>query len=657
MPDGDEVALFDVHPHLGLTSLAAVAVGEGHEVTIYDPKREVRFGRHSYDGEFYLRAADDILALRPDAVGFTTLGCSLLFAARVAELLKARVRDLPILVGGPHATILDRLLLETYSQFDLVVRHEAEETLPPVLASLERRAFESIPGITWRAGRGRGIRATPGRPMIEDLDRLPIPLYDLYPVEELGLDLMRVEAGRGCPFACTFCSTASFFQRSYRLKSPERIVREMDLLHSRFGATEFKLDHDLFTVDRRKVLAFCEAVEDRTYLWRVSARTDCVDEELLRAMARSGCIGLYFGIETGSSRMQRIAQKRLKLAGVRHILDAAEHLGIETTVSFITGFPDETREDQDETLDMLGECFARPQGSCIPQLHILTPEPGTGLFSTQRDSLAYDAYTTKFNARLIGGGDREQILAHRDLYSTYYYYPAAMPRSVYTFAVDAIDALRATGHEVLTYAVRCAGGRLSALIASFRDWAWEKRRGARVDSALATEFFANTFGAGHHLTSLFRFGVAMNLGVSSRTMPGVSSDANGHGHKQPDARRYALNPSATILPDLHDCGSLLGRIREFGAEARMLDDVEAGDRACCVIVRDGDHAVSYRINQGAESVLSLFESPRSIAEVSTLLDEVAPGIVGHEEFLAEIAELGVLVPATPGARGVAGTPV
>ena len=381
MPEKLDPVLFDVHPHLGLISLAAVARLENHDVAIYDPKREVRLGRHAYNGQFYRRAADDILRQRPDAVGFTTLGCSFLFAVRVAEILKSREPELPILLGGPHATMLDRPILETYSQFDIVVRHEAEETLPPVLARLDSRAFDAIPGITWRNGSRGAIRGTPGLPKIANLDSLPVPLYELYPVADLNLDLMRVEAGRGCPFVCAFCSTASFFQRDYRLKSPNRIVSEMDFLNDRYGIREFKLDHDLFTVNRRKVRAFCEAVEDRHYHWRVSARTDCVDAELLEKMALAGCIGLYFGIETGSKRMQQITDKRLKLDGVDQILDVAENFGIETTVSFITGYPEELAHDQDQTLDMLGRFFGRPQDWCTPQLHILLPEPGTPLFA------------------------------------------------------------------------------------------------------------------------------------------------------------------------------------------------------------------------------------------------------------------------------------
>src|SRR5271167_3687252 len=98
MPDGRDYSLFDVHPHLGLLSLAAVAQQDGHEVFIYDPKREVRFGRRAYDKLFYQQAADDILGQTPDALGFTTLGCSFLFAVRVAEIIKHKAPGLPIML-------------------------------------------------------------------------------------------------------------------------------------------------------------------------------------------------------------------------------------------------------------------------------------------------------------------------------------------------------------------------------------------------------------------------------------------------------------------------------------------------------------------------------------------------------------------------------
>jgi hypothetical protein len=248
---------------------------------------------------------------------------------------------------------------------------------------------------------------------VDDLDSLPITSYDYYPVRDLGLDLMRIEAGRGCPFACTFCSTAGFFQRSFRIKSAERLVRELDLLHARYGVSEFKLDHDLFTVNRRKIVEFCEAVTGRGYRWRASARVDCVDAALLTTMAEAGCAGLYFGIETGSARMQQICQKRLDLDLVQPMLDAAAALGIESTASFITGYPEETEADQNDTLDMLGRCF-RP--GCLPQLHILAPEPGTPMFERRHDTIAYDGYGGPFNASLIGDDDLRTVLEQADIF-------------------------------------------------------------------------------------------------------------------------------------------------------------------------------------------------------------------------------------------------
>src|SRR5262249_2468707 len=110
-----------------------------------------------------------------------------------------------------------------------------------------------------------------------------------YPIRELGLTTLSVEAGRGCPFQCTFCSTASFFGRKYRLKSPEKLCEELDFLHAEYGLGHFSLTHDLFTVDRRKVIAFCREVAGRGYSWDCSARTDCVDEELLALMSEAGC--------------------------------------------------------------------------------------------------------------------------------------------------------------------------------------------------------------------------------------------------------------------------------------------------------------------------------------------------------------------------------
>ncbi|HSB11719.1 MAG TPA: radical SAM protein [Blastocatellia bacterium] len=639
MPEEGSLALLDVHPHLGLLSLAAVAEADGHTLQIYDPKRLIKSGRLPYDSTLYERAAFDILSERPDTVGFTALGCSFLFALNVAALIKDREPDLPILLGGPHATMLHRQILARFTQFDIIVRYEADEIFPAVLANLDQRSFHDISGLSWRGSTVRGPHFNPGKPLVHDLDRLPIASYHHYPVSDLGLDLLRIEAGRGCPFMCTFCSTASFFQRSFRLKSAARLVTELDRLHASYGFSDFKLDHDLFTVNRRKVLEFCEAVRGRPYRWRASARIDCVDEELLNRMAEAGCVGLYFGIETGSARMQQVAKKRLDLELVEPTLAVAEHLGISTTASFITGYPEELEEDQADTLDLLGRCFSP---SCLPQLHMLAPEPGTPIFEQLGNKLEYDGYAGPYNAGLVGSDDEHLVTEHRDIFSTYHYYPAAMPRSHYTFAVETIDVLRRVGPLILKYALRAYGGQLSKLVFALRHWAESNGSCGRPDADLVESYITATFGRRHHLTSLLRYALAAHgtlgdeIDLEERTLA-ERRFANFDPH-----RRYQLDSRVRVLSDMHDCKLLIERIANDPDGSRLLDEPETGERSVYLISGSGGMATAYQIDAGLEVMLGLFAQPRSCSEVAELVYQITGARIDASYF-APLVDFGILV--------------
>jgi radical SAM superfamily enzyme YgiQ (UPF0313 family) len=634
MPEEGSLDLLDVHPHLGLLSLAAVAEAAGHTVKIYDPKRLIKWGKLPYDSTLYQRAALELLAERPDAVGFTALGCSLLFALNVAGVIKRYEPELPILLGGPHATMLHRQILERFTQFDIIVRYEADEIFPSVLANLADRSFTGISGMSWRGS--TRLHFNPGQPKVEDLDCLPIANYDHYPVSDLGLDLLRIEAGRGCPFMCTFCSTASFFQRSFRLKTAARLVTELDLLHQRYGFSDFKLDHDLFTVNRRKILEFCEAVNGRGYRWRASARVDCVDEELLNRMAEAGCVGLYFGIETGSVRMQQVAKKRLDLGLVEPTLAVTESLGIETTASFITGYAEELEQDQADTLDLLGRCY-RP--SRMAQLHILAPEPGTPMFEQLGDKLEYDGYAGPYNAFLVGPDDERLVTVHRDIFSTYHYYPAAMPRSHYIFAVEAVDVLRRAGPIILRYVLRAYGGQLSRLVFALRDWAAADGRGIRPDADMVEAYITATFGPGHHLTSLFRYALCAD-GTGER-LPGSETQPAAFDPHQ----LYQLGSHVRVLSDLHDCELLVERIREDPEGSRLLDESTTGERGLYLISVSGWTISACQLDPGLEAMLGLFAEPRSCIEVVGLLNEISELPRIDPSYFAPLINTGILVAA------------
>src|SRR5205814_1110404 len=154
----------------------------------------------------------------------------------------------------------------------------------------------------------------------------------------------------------------------FRVKSPQRVLEDMRSIAARYGFRGFNLVHDMFTVDRRKVAAFCETLIEANegFKWSCSARTDCVDEELLELMARAGCDGIFFGVETGSKRMQRIIDKDLDPLQARSAVEIAERLGIRTTVSTIVGFPEETEADLRETINVF--MHAMRHANTLPQI-------------------------------------------------------------------------------------------------------------------------------------------------------------------------------------------------------------------------------------------------------------------------------------------------
>jgi len=603
--DGPEI---EAEPHGGLMSLVAVARAGGHRAEIIDPKWEVLSGRLQIDATAPDTLAALIAARSPDVVGFTALGCNFVLVIKTALALRRLRPGMPILLGGPHASILHREILERFDVFDVVARHEAEQTLLPILDHLDDRCFAAIPGISYRNVAGE-IVCNPGKPLIEDLDSLPMPAYDAYPIAAMNPPRLPVEAGRGCPFSCTFCSTATFFGRRYRLKSAGRLVEELDHLHAAYGYSRFKLTHDLFTVNRKKILEFCEAVAGRGYEWGCSARVDCVDEALIRAMEQAGCRNIYFGIETGSRRMQSISCKRLDLDLVAPCVSLAGRLGIETIASFITGYPEEEAADQADTLDMLGELALRADGQTVGQLHMLTPEPGTALIAQYGERMQLDAYLSDFNLPMFDPATRKMVEESRDIFANYYHYPTLLPRAGTIFAIELMDAVRKMPRAIMRYLLNAYDGRLSLLVEAARCW----REAANpmlapTEPEFLAAFAASRFGAGHHLHSLLRYAAAVH-----RVRIAAKRAATASPAKPRRDAGFKLSRGSAVLNDIHDCAALTAKLDGCTS---LLDDAQAGVRTALLIKADAatDEIATYRIDGTTASLLQLFTGPKAYAQ-------------------------------------------
>jgi radical SAM superfamily enzyme YgiQ (UPF0313 family) len=415
-------------PQLGILSLAAVLEQRG------DPCQIINLNRLFFDhvsatgasrvGDFASVAAESIAETRADVYGFGSICSSYPLTVRIAEAVKAVRPRSTVLLGGPQASVVDVHSLAAFPFIDLVLRGEAELTLPILLDELDgERRLEKVPGLTYQHN-GQTYR-NPNAPVISDLDLLPSPAYHLTGELE-GATVAALELGRGCPFACTFCSTNDFFRRKFRLRSPGRILREMRDIASRYGIRQFGLVHDMFTVDRRRVEAFCDAMlaSGEGFTWSCSARTDSVDEVLLERMQRSGCRGIFLGVETGSERMQKVIDKHLDPRQAKEVIDAAERLGIETTVSLIMGFPEEARDDLRHTLGMFVHSARRPGST--PQLNVLAPLAETPLYSKHRHELVLDELCSDMShqGRKQDEADLELIRQYPEIFPNFYLIPA-----------------------------------------------------------------------------------------------------------------------------------------------------------------------------------------------------------------------------------------
>jgi radical SAM superfamily enzyme YgiQ (UPF0313 family) len=420
------------HAPLGVLSLAAVLEHQGLAPGVSDLNQlYYRFQRdHATRGADFAQFAAEQLALSNcDLFGFSTLCSSYPVVLRIAEKVKRLRPRAMIVLGGPQASVVDVATLRAFRFVDMIVRGEAEESFPQLVRALalERakgaKAAAEIPGITLR--RGGEIVRNPDAPLIADLDSLPHPAWHLLPPIEEDCNFLPLELGRGCPFACTFCSTNDFFRRRYRLKSPARVLNEMRRLKAAYGADIFDLVHDMFTVDRKRVEAFCRAMLEapEKFYWGCSARTDCIDDELIELMAQAGCRGIFFGIETGSARMQKIIDKGLDLKQSRARVQACSRSGIKTAVSLIAGFPEETMKDLRDTAAFFMDSLAIPLAD--PQLCILAPLAETPIHRQHKHRLQLDdaPIDMAYRGWDQAPADRELILAHPDIFPNFYTVP------------------------------------------------------------------------------------------------------------------------------------------------------------------------------------------------------------------------------------------
>lgn len=373
---------------LGLGYIAAVLQDIGHKVEVID------INAYRWNPE---QVEEKIKNIDFDVVGIGAIVTVYKYVKWLIAILKNYHPAKEIIIGGSVGTSIPRIILEK-TEADIVCIGEGEDTIVEVVDVLQaKKNLDGIEGI-WFKGKNDKIYRNPPRSPIEDLNRVPFPSWDLFPMDiylknpvgapnknkwinggiddSAGLSI-NISATRGCPYKCIYCYH-DFMGQGYRYRPSENIVEEIKVLSERYGVGYIHFIDDEFVLNKDFCYDFCKAMKSefgRKITWGCSGRVNLMTEDLIATMKDAGCVLIGYGIESGSQKMLDVMKKGVTVQQAKQAIRwTQKHLGW-ADASFIIGTPGETRETLRETVDFCKDLNLAPE-----VIFFMTPYPGSELY-------------------------------------------------------------------------------------------------------------------------------------------------------------------------------------------------------------------------------------------------------------------------------------
>lgn len=324
----------------------------------------------------------------------------------IAKKLKEENKNTKIVAVGPFVPLLIQYI-KNNQVFDYCINGEYEFAVLNLIKHISKGQDIKIKGVV-------DLHKTDKvcidhTDLIENLDDLPFPYREIFPSNEnpdinVYWDVfcqlrpaVQIHTSRGCPYRCYFClwNQVVYNEGKYRTFSIKRVVDEIEYIIKKFNAKEIYIDDDDFTINRNHVKGICEEIIRRKLNIKWSCMADAInlDEELIFLMAKSGCIGIKFGVESVSKEVLKFIGKPVKIEKVKNLVKWCNKYGIRTHATFTFGLLGETKQTMKESLE-----FAKRLDVDSIQFSIATPYPGTKFYSivtsnnwlTDFDWLNYD---------------------------------------------------------------------------------------------------------------------------------------------------------------------------------------------------------------------------------------------------------------------------
>jgi len=371
-----------VHP-LGIMTLASVLRNNGYTVELLDLRITKK------------RLQDVLNSFMPDIVGISALTTESNSMHSIAKIVKEWKNDVTVLTGGPHPTSFPAEVLRD-KNIDFIVLGEGEKSLLTLLSCLTsgsmNNIMNNIKGIGYRVN-GTETYSLPDQ-FIDNIDELPLPAWDLIEFDEYAKykaesdmpprKYASIFTSRGCPYRCIYCHNV--FGKSFRARSPEKVLEEIKFLIEKFNTHEFEILDDIFNLDKTRLKKICDLIISQglniKMLFPNGLRTDLLDEESLKTLKAAGTTYISIAVETASPRLQKLIKKNLNLERVKKNIEIADKLGIITHGFFMFGFPTETRDEAMRTLN-----FAVTSKLTTASFFIVTPFKNTELWDLVKERL------------------------------------------------------------------------------------------------------------------------------------------------------------------------------------------------------------------------------------------------------------------------------
>jgi radical SAM superfamily enzyme YgiQ (UPF0313 family) len=351
---------------MGLASISAVLKQAGHRIDLFDTTFIVSGSFEEVSVQF-MKRFDEVLAKFKEKVSSSKpdiilVGIRSLEFDFATKLLREAKTNLPVIFGGQHPTVSPEEVIKS-DVADYICIGEGEEAILELIEKLESNEDVTKINNIWVKKDGK-IYRNPVRPLMKNLDELPFPDWDIFDARHVST-IGKFETSRGCPYSCTYCIN-SYMQKIYggvggyhREKSIKKTIEEMEQFLKKFPQVNYIwLIDETFTLNNDRVKDFCEQYKEKikdkfNVKFGCMTRPEVLSEEKCQYLKKAGCVEIAMGIEMGNEtyRVEMLDRKMTQQSIINAFL-MAKKSGIKTYSFNMVGFPNETRKDIINTIEL-----------------------------------------------------------------------------------------------------------------------------------------------------------------------------------------------------------------------------------------------------------------------------------------------------------------